>query len=81
MCVVDGQSVLLVCVPEFNRSHSCVLVSLGSLNCWEIKFNTTMDVTCGEFEIVAGYEEHPSILRSFLQSVDDEDFSCIFDDN
>ena len=84
MCVVDGQSVLLVCLPEFNRSHSCVLVSLGSLSCREIKFDTTMDTTTasrsGE-EGMAGQEGDSSDLQapveeeemSILNHMDDED--------
>ena len=38
----DGQSVLLVSVPNFDLTHSCVLVNLSSLEVKEMKFATSL---------------------------------------
>lgn len=43
--VGDGQSVLLICVPNFDLTHSCVLVNLNSCDCREIKFGTSLEAT------------------------------------
>ena len=33
-----------MCVPDFDKTHSNVLVNLSNLDCQELKFNTSMDV-------------------------------------
>lgn len=38
-----GQTVLLICVPVFDLTHSCVLVNLKTLDCQEITFATSLN--------------------------------------
>lgn len=36
-------STLLICVPNFDLTHSCVLVDLKSLDCREVSFGTSLE--------------------------------------
>ena len=38
----QGQTVLLITVPNFDLTHSCVLVNLTTLECQELTFSTTL---------------------------------------
>ena len=38
----QGQTVLLIIVPNFDLTHSCVLVNLTTLECQELTFSTTL---------------------------------------
>ena len=72
---------LLICIPDFDVTHSCVLVNLRSLDCNEIKFATSMDTMPlstlrgqgvegeDEFDLPVPEEEDMSILNQ----MDDED--------
>ena len=35
----DGQAVRIVCVPDFAREHTCVLVNLRTLDCESVSFS------------------------------------------
>ena len=39
----QGQTVLLITVPNFDLTHSCVLVNLTTLECQELTFSTTLE--------------------------------------
>jgi len=39
----QGQRVLLITVPNFDLTHSCVLVNLTTLECQELVFSTTFE--------------------------------------
>ena len=38
----DGRRTCLLTVPNFDQTHSCVLVNLKSLNCTEIQFRKSL---------------------------------------
>lgn len=73
----DKQSVLLVCIPNFDLTHSCVLVNLSNLDCREIKFSTSLETTPNpalerQREIEAELEGEGSILLSQQPEADVE---------
>ena len=39
----QGQAVLLITVPNFDLTHSCVLVNLTTLDCHELVFSTSLE--------------------------------------
>ena len=39
----QGQTVLLITVPNFDLTHSCVLVNLTTLECQELTFSMTLE--------------------------------------
>lgn len=39
----QGQRVLLITVPNFDLTHSCVLVNLTTLECQQLVFSTTFE--------------------------------------
>ena len=39
----QGQTVLLIIVPNFDLTHSCVLVNLTTLECQELTFSMTLE--------------------------------------
>ena len=39
----QGQTVLLITVPNFDLTQSCVLVNLTTLECQELTFSTTLE--------------------------------------
>jgi hypothetical protein len=76
----DNQSVLLVCVPNFDLTHSCVLVNLRTLDCQEVKFGTSLETTPNpalerQREIEAEFEGDGSILLS--QQPEEEEMSIL----
>ena len=70
-----------MCVPDFDKTHSCVLVNLSNLDCQEMKFNTSMDVEPssksrgGEMEEEEDSELHLPVEEdvSILNQMDNED--------
>ena len=53
----DGEPVLLVTVPDFDRTHSCVLVDLATLECTELKFSSGPAGLTEEVAKDEGFEE------------------------
>ena len=39
----QGQTILLITVPNFDLTHSCVIVNLTTLECQELTFSTTLE--------------------------------------
>lgn len=75
---------LLICVPTFDLSHSCVLVNLRSLECSEVKFATSLKTTPNpalreiEMELEAGegsllLSQQPREEMSILHHMDLDD--------
>lgn len=86
LAVADGRSVLLICVPNFDFTHSCVLVNLRSLECQEIKFGTSLETTPnpeltqqmelegeGSVSLYQEPQEEMSILHHMDEDDNDED--------
>ena len=76
----EEQSILLVSVPNFDLTHSCVLVNLRSLDCHEVKFGTTLDPKPNpelerQREIEVELEGEGSVLVS--QQPQDEEMSIL----
>ena len=83
----EKQSVLLICVPNFDLTHSCVLVNLSNRDCREIKFGSSLETTPNpalkrQREIEAEFEgdesqllsqEEPEEEMSILHHMDQED--------
>ena len=77
LAVNGNQSVLLVCIPNFDLTHSCVLVNLRTLNCKEVKFGTSLESKPNpalerQREIEAELEGEGSILQSQQAGADEE---------
>ena len=69
-----GGEVLLLAVPNFDVTHSCVLLDLGTLECSEVHFSTgaftslpeEVDGAClVEEEVTSQEMDRPSIVEHF----------------
>lgn len=82
-------SVLLVSVPDFDLTHSCVLVNLNTLECHEMKFATSLKATAQNLALLrqreieaelegslSGSSQAPGLLEeemSLLHHMDQDD--------
>ncbi len=86
---VGEEHVLLICVPNFDLTHSCVLVNLSTGDCQEVKFRSSLETTPNpalqrQQEIEAEFEgadeaqllsqqQEPEEEMSILHHMDQED--------
>ena len=73
---------MLVCVPNFDLTHSCVLVSLTSLDCREVSFRSSLETTPNpvlqrQREIEAELEGDEAHLLSQQQEPPEEEMSIL----